>query len=177
MSLLLVNYRHAGSELGKSITSLPLEEAIKIADKLYNNSPCKAHRRFGSAFVRYYEDRIKVERWLYDRCLQIGVRPKIKHPLYFTLRESKELSDNFGEYQEFKLNLDEIADEDISFTLGDSMALYYEGELGHVFTKKELLEQVESAGPCKDSDDFFGKISKQCAFIEVQLWNMEYLTG
>jgi len=176
MSLILVNYRHRESEFGKSITSLPLEEAMMIADELYKNCSCKAHNRFGSFFVQYYKDRKKAEQWLYERCQQMGVHPKVRHPIYFTLQESEELSANFGEYRKSILNLDEIADEDISFTFGDSMSLYYEGSLSRILTKEELFEQIRMDNCCENGNDFFANIRSQCEFVEAQLWNEEYLS-
>lgn len=172
VKLFLVNYRHIDSEPCKSITNLSLEEAINLAGRLHNNSSCKAHRRFGSDFVRYYKDRKKAEQFLYDGFQKLGGIPRVKYPLYFTLQDFEGFSANFDEHREIKLDLNEIAESDVSFTLGDSMALYYKGELNRVFTKSELLKQLELKN--NNVAELLNSIGEQCGFIEAQLWNYKY---
>ena len=140
MELYLVNYRHKKSEACKNITELPLEEAKKLAEKLYSDCSCRAHRRFGVTFEQYYENRCKAEQWLYDFFCKLGGTPKRKHPLYFTVQPSEVLAENYGEHCAIKIDLDEVAEGDISFTFGDSMALYYTEKLHQVYTKKDLKE-------------------------------------
>ncbi len=173
MQLYLVNYRHRDSEPFKSITDLPLEEAKKLAELLHGSSACKAHRRFGADFVQYYENRKKAEQWLYEKFRKQGGKPNVKHPLYFTLQSSEEMSGNYGEYLEIRLNLDEIDDCDISFTFGDSMALYYMEKLHKMFTKKDVLKQLELFD--NDVNKMLEQTDKQAVFIEAQLWNDKYL--
>lgn len=170
--LLLVNYRHVNSEACKSIISLSLEDAKKLAENLYKNSSCKAHRRFGDVFVSYYQDRKKVEQWIFDNFIKLGGTPKLKHPIYFTLQDSKEFADNFYPYKEIKLRLNEIEDEDISFTFGDSMKLYYDGTLNKVFTKKELLKHLELID--RKNKEHLSNIIEQYGIIEAQVWNDKY---
>lgn len=55
--LYLINYRNVNSGQCKSITELPFPEAKAVADHLYQNNPCTAHRRFGPNFAQYYNDR------------------------------------------------------------------------------------------------------------------------
>lgn len=165
MNLFLVNYRHTNSEPLKSITSIPFEEAKSLADNLYKNSSCKAHRRFGSAFAQYYHDRKTAEEWLYSNFKNQGGIPKIKNPLYFTLEGFEEFSVNYNEYEISKLDLNEISEEDVSFTLGDSMALYYNGALNQVLTKSALLAKLTS-----------DTAKEHYPFIEAQLWNDKYFT-
>ncbi|MBR6537860.1 MAG: hypothetical protein IKT67_11755 [Lachnospiraceae bacterium] len=173
MKLYLVNYRHKDSVPCKSITELPLEEAKKLAKQLYSGSSCKAHRRFGVEFECYYEDRCKAEHWMYDMFCELGGKPETKHPYYFSIQPSEALSENYGEHYVIQIDLDEIADNDISFTLGDSMALYYTEKLNQMFTKNDLLKQLE----LYDNDVYkmLGHNKAQAAFIEAQLWNDKYL--
>ena len=89
MKLYLVNYRHKDSVPCKSITELPLEEAKKLAEQLHAGSDCRAHRRFGAEFERYYDDRRKAEQWMYDMFCELGGKPETKHP-YDYLKEFNE---------------------------------------------------------------------------------------
>ena len=173
MELYLVNYRHKDSIPCKSITELPVEEAKKLAEQLHSGSSCKAHRRFGADFVRYYEDRCKAEQWMQDAFCKLGGTPERKHPLYFTVQPSEALSENYGEHCVIKIDLNEVADGDISFTFGDSMALYYTEKLHQVYTKNELLEQLELYD--NDVDMMLEKNDEQAVFIEAQIWNDKYL--
>lgn len=173
MKLYLVNYRHKDSIPCKSITELPFEEAKKLAEKLYADSSCRAHRRFGASFERYYEDRCKAEQRMYDMFCKQGGVPEKKHPLYFTVQLSEVLSENYGEHCVIQIDLDKIADGDISFTVGDSMALYYTEKLFQVYKKNDLLKQLELHD--NDINKLLEQDKEQVAFIEAQLWNDKYL--
>ena len=173
MKLYLVNYRHKDSMPCKSITELPLEEAKKLAKQLYSGNSCRAHRRFGAEFERYYGDRRKAEQWMYDMFCELGGKPETKHPYYFTVQLSEALSENYGEYRMIQIDLDEIADSDISFTLGDSMALYYTEKLHQVYTKTDLLKHLELYD--NDVNKMLEHKKEQAVFIEAQLWNDKYL--
>lgn len=166
--LYLINYRNINSCQCRSITELPFPEAKIIADQLYQSSPCVAHRRFGPNFAQYYDDRQKAEQWLYDHFQNSGGNPHTKHPLYFVVQISENPVFDFGDTHTFNLNLDDIVDEDVSFTLGDSMNLYYQGILNHLLTKKDLLELLRTHKT--DMHNFMSEIS----FIEAQLWNHNY---
>ena len=98
MELYLVNYRHKDSTPCKSITELPLDEAKKLAEKLHGGTDCRAHRRFGADFERYYYDRCKVEVWMQDAFRKLGGTPERKHPLYFSVLPSEMLAENYGEH-------------------------------------------------------------------------------
>lgn len=169
MKLWLVSYRHAASEAGKSITELPPEEAQAMAEALYCRSACKAHRRFEpERFPRYYRERLQAERLLYDSFRARGGMPKREHPLYFTLQASESLASGFGDPREIRLELDSLRDEDVSFTLGDSMALYYGGALEGVLTKAELLQRLEAQQ--YDVTALLPGPAEPGAFVEAQLW-------
>lgn len=166
--LYLINYRNTNSYQCKSITELPFLEAKSVADRLYQNSPCVAHRRFGPNFAQYYDDRQKVEQWLYDNFKKSGGKPKAKHPLYFVVQYTEKPVFDFGDSQAVQLNLNDIADEDVSFSLGDSMNLYYQGTLNRLLTKNDLQELLRTHE--SDMHNFLSEIG----FIEAQLWNHNY---
>ena len=173
MELYLVNYRHKKSEACKSITELPLDEAKKLAEKLYSDCSCRAHRRFGANFEQYYESRCKAEQWMQDEFRKLGGTPVRKHPLYFTVQPSEALAENYGEHCAIKIDLDEVAEGDISFTFGDSMALFYTEKLHQVYTKNDLLKQLELYD--NDVNKILEHEDEQAVFIEAQLWNDKYL--
>ncbi len=102
-----------------------------------------------------------------------GGTPERNHPLYFTVQPSVVLSENYGEHCAIKIDLDEVADGDISFTLGDSMALFYTEKLHQVYTKNDLLKQLELYD--NDVNRILRQNGEQIAFIEAQLWNDMYL--
>lgn len=164
----MINYRNSNSCPCKSITELPFWEAKAVAERLYQNDPCMAHRRFGPDFARYYDDRQKVEQWLFDNFKNAGGNPRSEHPLYFVLQYTENPVFDFGDTRSYQLNLDAIACEDVSFTLGDSMSLYYKGTLNRLLTKKDLLELLRTHE--SDMNDFLCEMG----FIEAQLWNHSY---
>jgi len=147
---------------------LPKEEAVKIAAKLYEKSECIAHRRFGVNFLNYYDDRLKLEKWLYDSFISIGGKPKKKHPLYFVL----ETSDKFHQYYEMgevvRICLDDIKDCDVSFTFGDSMEQMYITNNLQVFSKQKLLECIRKYD---NVHEFLNHIKPKYSIVEVQVWN------
>ncbi len=173
MKLYLVNYRHKDSIPCKSITELPLKEAKKLAEKLHTDISCRAHRRFGASFERYYEDRCKAEQWMRESFRKLGGVPERSHPLYFSVQPSEMLSESYGEHCITEIDLDEVADTDISFTIGDSMALYYTEKLHQLYTKNGLLKQLELYD--NDVNKMLKQDKGQSTFIEAQLWNDKYL--
>ena len=172
MDLVLVNYHHSDSTPLKSITQLPYAEARKIADKLYENSQVRAHRRFGPDFPQYYEYRLEVEAWLYERFLKRGGKPDIKHPYYFVVQTSDMLRDCFEDCRETTIPLSKIPDEYVSFTLGDSMAQSEQDSLNNMLTKAELLNRLKEYD--NDIDRFITEMNQKYNFIEAQIWTDSY---
>lgn len=172
MKLFLVHYRHSDSVPCKSITQLPYEEAKIIADRLYKQSQCRAHRRFGPDFPGYYQYRLQLEEQLYNSFLSVGGKPEIKHPYYFVLQSSEMLSDCFENCTETRIDLDFIKEEYISFTFGDSMARNEKGTQISVFTKADLLRQL--AGYDNDVDRYVAAMNQAYNFIEAQIWSDAY---
>ena len=164
----LLNYRHSNSEPLKSITQLPKEKAFILANKLYIENPCRAHNRFGSDFEEYYKNRIEMEKWLYNKFISLGGKPKIKNPLYFSLQHSENLYTNFNEGKIVKIKLDDIPSSVVSFTFDDSMAMFYSSDPINLFTKSQLFEFISIHNNCIDS--FLNSIHPQCIYIEAQLW-------
>ena len=66
-----------------------------------------------------------------------------------------------------------VDEGDISFTFGDSMALFYTEKLHQVYAKNDLLKQLELYD--NDVNRLLEQNKEQIAFIEAQLWNDRYL--
>ena len=168
----LVNYRHSKCEPLKSITQLPKNEAFALAQKIYEDSHCRAHRRFGPDFVWYYPHRLKTEKWLYDRFIEIGGKPQTEHPFYFALDHCENYYVNFDNGLITKINLNDIDKNDVSFTFGDSVAQMESPNKPEPFLKDKLFEYISAFD--NNVIDFLESIKSQYVCIEAQLWTDKY---
>ena len=99
----------------------------------------------------------------------MGGNPKLLHPYSFTLMECEYLKGWFDSSDKIIISLDDIPDDQVSFTLGDSCALMMHGNEPTVLTKKLLLERIEAFD---GSVDVFLKQSLgKYPYVEVQLWD------
>lgn len=172
MNISIVNYRHKDSLPLKSIMHLPKSEAFQVAEKLYSQSQCVAHRRFGSDFPSYYEYRLKIEELLYNNFIKLGGKPKIKHPFYFAVQYSDSFYNYFDGGEKITLDLHTIDSSHISFCFGDSMAQMEKNNGISLFTKDELYSNIGSF-----NDNIYGfvdDINNKFHCIEAQLWTDEY---
>ena len=93
----------------------------------------------------------------------------LRHPYSFVLGECEYLKDWFDSSDKIVLDLSDIPDDQISFTIGDSCALITQGLEPVVLTKKMLLEGIRA---CDGSVDAFLKQSLgKNYYVEVQLWD------
>ena len=168
----IVNYRHSNCEPLKSITQLPEDEAFALAKKLYEESPCRAHNRFGPDFKWYYQHRIRTEAWLYDHFIAIGGKPSIKNPYYFLLDRSDVFDAYFGYGKTIKLALNNIDTCDVSFTFDDSCKMMDAPNRQEPFLKGKLLEYISMNGNSVES--FLDSMKDQYDCIEAQLWTDKY---
>ena len=132
-----------------------------------------AYERFKN-IEEYYPKRIKTEEWLYKTVQAKAIVPKVKSPWYFVLGESSALQVGFG-INAFKqrIELDIINDDDISFTIGDSMGVFNMPEKYKVvYTKSEILYMYYN-GFLNNPTEFLYLQNKH-KYIEAQLWNDKY---
>lgn len=174
--LMLVNYREAAGLPLRSITRLPRQEAYALAKTLSAGSTSRRDR-YGAYFDTYYAKRLRTEQWLYGAFCALGGRPKTCHPIYFTLGESLNLQDYFGNGSMVGLPLWGIDAAHISFTPRDSMHLMDMGKTnGTVWGRAMLAEQLASGGGIPDA---LGALPTaygyENGYIEVQLWDDIYL--
>ncbi|HBN83378.1 MAG TPA: hypothetical protein DDZ89_05990 [Clostridiales bacterium] len=172
--IILVNYSYNSSEPLKSITQLSEKEAFAVAEKLYKESQCRAHRRFGPDFPVYYRHRLKTEEWLYDHFVAMGGKPETSHPYYFALQHCESLYRNFEYGKAIKINLSDIHSQDISFTFGDSVAQMGSPERKDPFMKDQLLSYISACD--NDVNQFIDSIKEKYVCIEAQLWTDKYFS-
>ena len=75
----------------------------------------------------------------------------------------------FSNGEKLVLNLDNIPDDQISFTIGDSCAQITSGTEPKVLTKEMLMKRIHDCGDSVSS--FLEKTLGKFAYVEVQLWN------
>ena len=87
----------------------------------------------------------------------------------FALMDCEYLREWFDSSDKIIIDLDDIPDDQVSFTIGDSCALMIHGNEPIVLTKKLLFESIEVFN---GSVDLFLKESLgKYAYVEVQVWD------
>jgi hypothetical protein len=166
----------------RSLSALSKLEALKIMEDLCDDTPF--FERFKEPH-QYWENRLETEAWLRARFIQKGGKPKDKHPFYSvfgpaTWIENYSLSAGLS-VDMLQIPISIFNENDISFTLPDSMVSYWIGRdkpkafyqpalHGQVFTIKkirslityELMNNMESMHP-----------EGTIPYVEAQVWNHE----
>lgn len=176
-NLYITNYRETGGLPLRNIMRLPKEEAYLTAKKLSENSTAR-NNRYGEYFKRYYQRRKNTEEWLYHQFIRNGGKPETEHPIYFVLCECKKLQKFYGNEEQIKIPLKDIASEHISFTPRDSMHIKDMGITeGTVWNKNAFLNMILESG--RSVSDFIislpAMFGNPGGYIEVQLWSDEYI--
>ena len=153
--LYITHYFYPGTDPWKNIMLLPEEEAFRKAKELADAHPdTTSFGRFAD-FENYYPARKKADAFVRER--------------FIKLLECEYLRDWFDSSDKIIIDLDDVPDDQVSFTLGDSCALMIHGNEPVVLTKKMLYERIEA---CNGSVDVFLKESLgNYAYVEVQLWD------
>ena len=171
--LKIVNYCHPKCEPFMNILRIPKDEAFALAYKMSAENPeTTAFYRFAD-FENYYPRRIKQDAELYSQFKTLGGNPQESHPLSFVLQGSDYLYDWFGKGTVYEMFLKNIPAEYISFTYGDSGAVFNKTGFISVITKDKLLESIRSFNGTLD--EYMKEMTKKHYYIEVQLWNDEYI--
>lgn len=167
--LYISHYYYPGTDPWKNIMLLPEEEAFRVAKELADAHPgITSFGRFAD-FENYYPARKKADDFVRERFMELGGKPKLLHPYAFTLLECEYLREWFDSSDKIIIDLEDIPDDQVSFTLGDSCTLMIHGNEPVVLTKKLLFEQIET---CNGSiDEFFEKSLGKYAYVEAQLWD------
>ena len=175
-NIYLVNHRPESCEPLKSIMRLPKKEAFELAEKLHAENPCIAYERFGrKKFRKYYSDRLKTEKWLYKKFIELGGKPQTEHPLYFYVHSWDQVEKFWGLNVVEKITLSDIDRSDVSFTFADSyMEMKHNRNRKDPFLKDQLLEYLSSND--NDVEKLLEYVKEQTgvSMIEAQLWNDKY---
>lgn len=168
-NLTLVHYCHPNCEPFLNIMRLSKEEAFLLAEKLAKENPdTTAFYRFAD-FSNYYPRRMKTDEFLFDNFSRLGGKPKEKHPLFFVLQGCDYLDNWFGNGVSYKINVNEIPPDSVSFSLGDSCAQYERTGRIQQFTLEQLLKQMKDFDG--GTEEFMGYVSEHYTYIEAQLWD------
>lgn len=176
MTLQIVNYCDRRCAPFQSITRLGREDALRLAESLAQNrtEAFTSFSRFARGdFIGYYALRLRTEAWLHARFVAQGGRPRTAHPLYFVLGKSDYLRGWYQEGEARQLALDAIAPCDISFTIGDSMSQMDRPGRLDLMTKDTLFAHIEATGQSPAA--FLAAMNEKNRYVEVQLWNDEYV--
>lgn len=166
--LYITHYYFPGTDPWKNIMNLPEEEAFRVAEKLASEHPdTTSFGRFAD-FKNYYPDRNRADEFVRDAFIKLGGRPKLLHPYSFVINECEYLRQWFDTNDKIVFDLEDIPEDQVSFTLGDSCALLIHGQVPTVLTKAMLLEGISACGSVeKYCQESLGKY----AYVEVQLWD------
>lgn len=168
-NLTIVHYCHRSCVPLQNIMRLPKEDAFALAYKMAAQNPdTTAFYRFAD-FENYYPERLKTDRLLYTRFLELGGRPRQEHPLSFVLQGSDYLRDWFDGGIVIRLPLGRVPPEDISFTYGDSMSTLKKRGGLTMLTKGMLLKAISDYGGT--IEEFLGDVVSRYGYIEAQVWN------
>ncbi|WP_151737691.1 hypothetical protein [Paenibacillus tengchongensis] len=176
--LYITNYRDRRCSPLDSLTRLSTEEAYSLAKRLsqFAGPSFTSFSRFSSGdFDGYYQKRLRTEEWLYSSFIQLGGQPRHAHPLYFVLGESTYLKAWFENGLTTRIPLSDIDPAHISFTYGDSMSKLDSPDRMELFNLESLLHFITETSA--DINAFLEELNQQNKYIEVQLWNDDYVAA
>lgn len=174
--LYITNYREFGGLPLHNITRLPKDEAYALAKTLSQESR-STRDRYGEYFDTYYKKRLHTEEWLYKTFMSLNGEPETRHPIYFTLLESRSLCNFFGNENKTQILIKNIDSSHISFTPRDSMHLMDMGRTENTVWRKETLfksiyeSQQDITEFVRSVPEEYGQIG---VYTEVQLWSDIY---
>ena len=156
VNLYITHYYFHGTDPWKNIMLLPENEAFRVAKEMAAAHPDKTSFGRFADFDNYYPARKKADEYVRECFVDLGGKPVLQHPYAFTLMECEYLRKWFSEGEKLVLDLDEIPDDQISFTIGDSCAQITNGMEPKVLTKEMLTKRIHD---CGDSVESFFKQS------------------
>lgn len=167
--LYITHYFYPGTDPWGNIMILPEEEAFRVAAELAASHPdTTSFYRFAD-FKNYYPNRKRADEYVRNAFIRLGGKPRLLHPYSFVLTECEYLREWFDSSDRIVLNLSDIPDDQVSFTLGDSCAMIIHGSEPAVLDKKMLLEGISACGGSVDT--FLQRSLGKHRYIEVQLWD------
>ncbi len=166
--LYITHYCYPGTDPWKNIMLLPEEEAFRVAGELAAAHPeTTSFGRFAD-FKNYYPARKRADEYVRARFIALGGKPVLAHPYSFTLMECEYLRKWFSNGEKIVIDLEDIPDDQVCFTIGDSCAQIINGTEPEVLTKEMLLKRIHGCGDSVHS--FLEEALGKYAYVEVQLW-------
>lgn len=164
----LTHYFFPGTDPWKNIMLLPEEEAFKKAAELAAAHPdTTSFYRFAD-FRNYYPCRKEADAYVRREFIALGGRPELEHPFSFVLTESDYLKEWFSGGESFRINLADVPDDAISFTVGDSCAQIGRGQRPEVLTKQTLMQRIRMHGG--SAEEYLKAVLTDHGYVETQLW-------
>lgn len=161
------------SKLLTSITEYTVQEQQVLVAQLLQSSGRALHRF--KQFNNYMQRRIQTERWLYTAFEKMSGNTVTRHPFYFILGKNERLKHDFGPNAgELVLDTNLINTLDISFTLGDSIGLFFSTAPKRVYSLEEI-EEISCDTAFVHSQ--MEPLEPYHHYIEAQLWNKYYLNS
>ena len=166
-NLYITHYYFKDTDPWKNIMNLPEEDAFKKAAELADEHPdTTSFGRFAD-FVNYYPQRVKADAYVREEFIKLGGKPQLDHPYSFVLLECEYLKEWFSDGKSFRIDLNNIPEDVISFTIGDSCAQITNGMIPAVMTKKMLFDDISRFD---SPEEYLKAVLGKFAYIEVQLW-------
>ena len=167
--LYITHYCYPGTDPWKNIMLFPEEEAFRVAGELAAAHPeTTSFGRFAD-FRNYYPARKKADEYVRNQFIALGGKPALAHPYSFALMDCEYLRNWFSGGEKLVLDLDNIPDDQVSFTVGDSCAQIINGTAPEVLTKEMLMKKIRDCGDSVSA--FLEEALGKFAYVEVQLWD------
>jgi len=172
----------------RTITSLPFDEAFDILTTVHADSPEFSDLPPGF-WNRFLQRRYDADKILRDKFISVGGKPVRTAPIYFTLGENEGMKTWYDNLEWIKIPVIEFDPDTISFTYGDSFAVFNpdldtgEEYWGQVYFYDEILNLIDKYGYPEDppydmKNKIFPKdkpINQYLKYIEAHVWSDEIL--
>ena len=167
-----------------SMTELPMEQAREMLIALQKAG------KFGNPNIEgFLKKRYDRDAMLRDVFIRHGGKPERSSPIYFFLGEHRQWASAFENPAVMKIPLEEFDPETVSFTYGDSFAVFnpalYGSEeyWGKIYFADEILEVIERNGYPPNVEYDFKRgiyptdknINDHLKYIEAHVWNNKVL--
>ena len=166
------------------LTALPMEQAREIL--LAQKAAGKFHNPNIEGFL---QNRYNRDKQLHDAFIAHGGKPQLTAPVYMMLGEHKQWESAYENPAVIKIPLDEFDPLTVSFTYGDSFAIFNPKLFGEeeywnkIYFADEILEVIARNGfpPYVEYD--FGRgiyptdkhINHHLKYVEAHVWDNEIL--
>jgi len=171
--LQIVNYCHPNCKPLQNIMRLPKEKAFDLAYAMAEqNKNATAFYRFAD-FESYYPERLKTDKLLFERFIELGGKPLQEHPLSFVLQGSDYLNEWFDCGTVTKVSLKCIPSDCISFTYGDSQSTLKRCGDFTMLTKDMLFKAISDFNGT--IEEFLSDVVNRYHYIEAQVWDDDCL--